>query len=638
MRRWGVVVLVVAVMLVALLAAVAPSSGSGGVVRASGGGPVFLDGSDAGYHGGVYFDAVARTRTLQSGWVSIRQWYSHLLASVPGSYAHDGTVAVLGSAGLNNDVDDDFVPDDPVATRSHCGAATFEVGRELGVNLVWYDGSVAIAAFLDAVAAGTARPKMIHIVEHTPAAYVGSGSALCVDGLRDDELGALDARAAALATHVNRGGALYANDQPYGWLERLYRDQALVNCSGSSGLFTAAGSAAFPMAPAIDAQMPYHSCFSTVDGPVMPAMVTDGSLVVAIGGASVVMPLSPGAPSTTTTTTTVPSVMTPSPTPPSGGAAPVIGGGAPATTVPGCGGVCVDRLYGEDRFATAAVTAQQRWGASGASSAVVALGTNFPDAVVAGPLAAKRDVPVLLVRRDATPADTLEVIDRLGVSSVVVTGGEAAVAAKVERELVRNGVTVTRRWGEDRYGTSAAVAAEWGGVGNGRIYVARGDVFTDQLVAAAAAARYGSPLLLIPPDGSVPAAVRVQIERLRPGRLIVVGVDPPPADALDALGVAAQVSTITAVDPYALSLAVVGDGLFPTVDSVVVALGEDFADALAAVPVAARLDQPVVLTRRSCIPASVADFFETNDVEDAIVLGGPAAVFSDFTRLDTLCT
>lgn len=624
---WGVALLVVSLIAVAV-----PTSRGSGAVRASGGGPVLLDGADVGFHGGVYFDAGASTRTLQSGWVSIRQWYDHLLASVPGSYVNDGTVVVLGSAGLNNDVDADFVPDDPVATRAHCGAATFEVGRELGVTVTWKNGPAAIGSFLDAVEAGTARPKMIHIVEYTPDADVGTPSSLCDDGLRADENAVLTAKASALAEHVNRGGALYGNDQPYGWLERLYPRQALINCSGASGAFTAAGLAAFPMAPAVDAQSPYHSCFSTVGGPVLPALITDGSLVVAIGGASVVMPTLSSSPSTTVpVSTTVPSSSGPV-------AGPVVGvPTSPVTTVPGCVGLCVERHFGEDRFATAAVTAQAHWGASGADMAVVALGTNFPDAVVAGPLAARLDVPVLLVRGDSTPGDTLEVIARLGVRSVVLTGGEAAVASSVERELIRRGVTVDRRWGADRYGTSAAVASLWGGLANSRVYVARGDDFADQLVAGAAAARYQAPLLLIPADGRVPDQVAAQIERLRPGRIIVVGVDPPPVDGLDALGVAAQVSTITAADPYALSVAVIEHGLFTDPDSVVIALGEDFADALAAVPVANRLNLPLVLTRRSCLPDTVNDYLTASGIDDVVVLGGPAAI-NDTVTETTTCT
>jgi putative cell wall-binding protein len=61
-------------------------------------------------------------------------------------------------------------------------------------------------------------------------------------------------------------------------------------------------------------------------------------------------------------------------------------------------------------------------------------------------------------------------------------------------------------------------------------------------------------------------------------------------------------------------------------DVVLVASGENFPDALAAAPLAAFYDAPIVLTQRDSLPAVTAAALAELDPGDVIVLGGTAAV------------
>jgi len=61
-------------------------------------------------------------------------------------------------------------------------------------------------------------------------------------------------------------------------------------------------------------------------------------------------------------------------------------------------------------------------------------------------------------------------------------------------------------------------------------------------------------------------------------------------------------------------------------DDAVVASGESFADALAATPVAARLEGPLLLTRRDVVPDGLAEELRRLDPERIILAGGTAAV------------
>jgi len=60
--------------------------------------------------------------------------------------------------------------------------------------------------------------------------------------------------------------------------------------------------------------------------------------------------------------------------------------------------------------------------------------------------------------------------------------------------------------------------------------------------------------------------------------------------------------------------------------TVVLARADDYADALAAGPLAASLDAPVLLTGRDALPGSVARLLEALGVKNAVVLGGKDAV------------
>jgi len=79
-------------------------------------------------------------------------------------------------------------------------------------------------------------------------------------------------------------------------------------------------------------------------------------------------------------------------------------------------------------------------------------------------------------------------------------------------------------------------------------------------------------------------------------------------------------------DRYGTAAAVAED-TFPTgADTVVIATGESFADALAANGLAGALDAPVLLTAKSSIPATTASTLADLDPETVFLMGGTAAV------------
>lgn len=116
-------------------------------------------------------------------------------------------------------------------------------------------------------------------------------------------------------------------------------------------------------------------------------------------------------------------------------------------------GAEVTRLQGADRYATAAAVARE---VGSAGTAVVASGEDehLVDALAAGGAAAGAHRPILLVRHDAVPEPTAQVVRDLGLRGVTVVGGTGSVSDAVAADLPG----AYRAAGADRYATAAAVA------------------------------------------------------------------------------------------------------------------------------------------------------------------------------------
>jgi len=135
------------------------------------------------------------------------------------------------------------------------------------------------------------------------------------------------------------------------------------------------------------------------------------------------------------------------------------------------------RIAGSDRYQTSVDLSHAAY-ANGAPTAVLVSGTAFPDGLAAGPLAALDKGPVLLTQPDALPMNVAVELQRLGVTSVTVVGGTAAVQDHVLDQITQvTGATTTRLAGIDRYDTAAKVADQFPAAA-AAAYVADGITFT----------------------------------------------------------------------------------------------------------------------------------------------------------------
>ena len=171
----------------------------------------------------------------------------------------------------------------------------------------------------------------------------------------------------------------------------------------------------------------------------------------------------------------------------------------------------VIRVAGADRYATNNMVDLYN-GASGVSTAFVATGTNFADALSIAPAVVKSHIPLVLTSPGALSSAAQSTLVNLGIKNVVILGGTSAVSAAVETSIKNLGITIAYRLaGADRTATASMVAtyettatataafpatsaySALNGLGysNAAAYVARGDGFADALSAGAVAGGVG---------------------------------------------------------------------------------------------------------------------------------------------------
>jgi hypothetical protein len=119
------------------------------------------------------------------------------------------------------------------------------------------------------------------------------------------------------------------------------------------------------------------------------------------------------------------------------------------------------RIFGPNRFATAAAISQRTFEDGFGGTVVLVSGQSAPDGLSSAVLAYALEGPTLLTTNSYIPDVTMEEIRRLSPGEVVIVGGTGVVSLSQEFALRRAGVPIVRRLaGSDRYGTAVEVARE----------------------------------------------------------------------------------------------------------------------------------------------------------------------------------
>ncbi|WP_109473366.1 cell wall-binding repeat-containing protein [Ornithinimicrobium cavernae] len=185
---------------------------------------------------------------------------------------------------------------------------------------------------------------------------------------------------------------------------------------------------------------------------------------------------------------------------------------------------------------------------------------------------------------------------------------------------------VLRVAGVDRYDTAARIAHQFA-PGVDTVFVATGAGFPDALAAAARAGSLEGPVLLVKPS-AVPAVTRIELDRLAPANVVIVGGDAAVSDDVEqelrAFLPEASFTRHAGSSRYDTAALIAGE--FAASEVVYVATGLDYPDALAGAARAASVDAPVLLVKPDAVPQATVAQLERLGPERIVVLGGTSAV------------
>lgn len=278
-----------------------------------------------------------------------------------------------------------------------------------------------------------------------------------------------------------------------------------------------------------------------------------------------------------------------------------------------------ERLSGIDRIKTAVDISQAGW--DQADTVVLAQGYNFPDALTGGPLAYKKDAPLLLTDKNKLTESTKDEIKRLKASNIIILGGAGAVSEGVSDAIEGMGLKVDRIGGINRYET-AQLISEQVNSNPDKAIIASGKNFPDALSVAPYASVKGYPILLAAKD-SVSSYTSKALTGV--DSTIVVGGAGVISD-----GVMKKVKAdqrVSGVDRYETSLEIAKKLPVANPDEkALLASGKNYPDALSGSVLAAKQKAPLLLSNPEQLPTSVNNFIAAEKYKEFFLLGGPSAM------------
>lgn len=183
----------------------------------------------------------------------------------------------------------------------------------------------------------------------------------------------------------------------------------------------------------------------------------------------------------------------------------------------------VDRIAGSNRYETSERIVDYAFAGGTTTDIFIATGRNFPDALVAGPAAATRDAPVLLVDGAASSlrSTAAQLIDELNPREVHLMGGMYSVSLEIEAELSSQ-FPLQRIYGIDRYATAGNINNAFFPATTSDVLLATGAGFADALAGGPLAGSLDAPIFLARVDCVPPWAI-TQILQKRTQAVTLLG-------------------------------------------------------------------------------------------------------------------
>lgn len=271
----------------------------------------------------------------------------------------------------------------------------------------------------------------------------------------------------------------------------------------------------------------------------------------------------------------------------------VVGGAAPGVYADtATKKIEVERIGGADRTETSLKVLEKL---GGVKKTYLVNGYQFSDALSIAPVAAANNEGIVLATRGSVEAG----LTKQGINEVTLVGGENSIGSGVEKSLGSKFKT-KRIAGTDRYKTSEMIVES---TGKKEVGVATGKDFPDALSSGAFLAKKNLPLLLVngKTQTSLPQGLR---------GLYTFGGKSSVANDFG--------KRIAGANRYETSEKIAEE--FGKSDVVVLASGTNFADALAAAPLAKKVNAPIILVKKDSLSENAKKLVK--DAKKVYVIGG----------------
>ena len=163
-------------------------------------------------------------------------------------------------------------------------------------------------------------------------------------------------------------------------------------------------------------------------------------------------------------------------------------------------GIKQQRIAGADRFETAVKLGEQiRANSTNKKEIILVNGFNNIDALTAGSLASKLNIPILLTQSDQLNETTKKAIKEWGIEKVTIIGGKTQVSETITTNLQNNGIKTNRLAGRTRVETALEIAKTVNSTPD-KVIFANKDAYADALLAPYLSKKEQAPIMLIDKD------------------------------------------------------------------------------------------------------------------------------------------
>lgn len=261
--------------------------------------------------------------------------------------------------------------------------------------------------------------------------------------------------------------------------------------------------------------------------------------------------------------------------------------------------VGLSRIYGNDRYLTSTTIGkvyQEKTNQKKFNGVIIACGTNFPDALAASYLAAKKNIPILLWNNNNTNLVGKFIQKNVKLDGTIyMLGGEAVVSdymrGWLERFASRN-FKFKRLFGSTRYDTNIKILKNAGYSGEELLIAnGHGDHFQTPLIASGT----GKPLMIVNPRGLNAEQIKYLKDK-KPKKITIIGnVDfVPKAIETELKKICKNTTRIGGKNADEIS-ANVAKKYFPNAKEVFLATDSKYPDGLSGAPLAIKSKAPILL-------------------------------------------